>query len=91
MKSVLLTFNFNTHEVLHTVFEGEDCWKKVNNFHASMAGDFRRGEGWEHVIAHDPQALEARENAFLHDLGFDVEGEEPTQPGRHRGPGQVVL
>lgn len=56
MKVVVISFNWETEETLHTLFEGKECNEKANNWihkDSFLWKDFPKSEGWTHFLHRD--------------------------------------
>lgn len=59
-RSIVISFNWQTKEILHTIFEGVRCieeaydWAGTDSF---LWEDFPREKGWDHFVHLNEAAL----------------------------------
>ena len=72
-RTVVIFYNWETEETLHTAFEGDGCALKAEAFMRSIEKDFPESKGWAHIVHWNDEAGEERGRQFV-DMYFKQGG-----------------
>ena len=72
--AVVISFNFDTEQTMHTPFDGPNAGVEASQWVAKdsfLWDDFPESEGWTHVMACNAIAAANKSKHFLKSIGID--------------------
>jgi len=73
-KAVVVSYNWDTNEILFTDFDGPDAGKKAGSWvdkESFIWKDFPASDGWTHFMTKNKECVDAEVNELLGALGKD--------------------